>query len=216
MTNQQHSINSGFGAATTAREVLAGIDLSGRYAIVTGGYSGIGLETTRALRGAGAEILVPARRPKTAREALAGLDGVTVDELDLGDLDSVHAFGGRVLEAGRPVDILINNAGIMATPEMRIGSGWEAQFATNHLGHYALTNLIWPLLADGGARVVALSSGDIATRRSAGTTSSSPPAMTSGSPTARPRPPTSCSRCTSTSSARATASAPSPAIPEGS
>jgi NAD(P)-dependent dehydrogenase (short-subunit alcohol dehydrogenase family) len=158
MTNQQHGINSGFGARSTAREVLDGIDLTGRYAIVTGGYSGIGLETTRALRGAGAEVLVPARRPDTAREALAGIDGVTIDELDLGDLDSVHAFGARVLDTARPIDILINNAGIMATPETRIGSGWEAQFATNHLGHYALTNRIWPLLADGGARVVELSS----------------------------------------------------------
>jgi len=161
MTNQQHSIDSGFGAQTTAREVLDGIDLSGRYAIVTGGYSGIGLETTRALRGAGAEILVPARRPDAAREALTGIGGVTVDELDLGDLDSVRAFGGRVLDAGRPIDILINNAGIMATPEARIGMGGvqvESQFATNHLGHYALTNQIWPLLADGGARIVELSS----------------------------------------------------------
>ncbi|MDQ2896327.1 MAG: SDR family NAD(P)-dependent oxidoreductase [Actinomycetota bacterium] len=161
MTNHQHTINSGFGAQTTAREVLDGIDLAGRFAIVTGGYSGIGLETTRALRGAGAEVLVPARRPETAREALAGIGGVTVDELDLGDLDSVRALGARVLDAGRPIDILINNAGIMATPEARIEMGGvqvESQFATNHLGHYALTNQIWPLLADGGARVVELSS----------------------------------------------------------
>lgn len=161
MTNDQHTINSGFGAQTTAQEVLDGIDLAGRYAIVTGGYSGIGLETTRALRGAGAEILVPARRPDVAREALTGIGGVTVDELDLGDLDNVRSFGGRVLDAGRPIDILINNAGVMATPEARIRMGGvqvESQFATNHLGHYALTNQIWPLLADGGARVVELSS----------------------------------------------------------
>jgi NAD(P)-dependent dehydrogenase (short-subunit alcohol dehydrogenase family) len=84
---------------------------------------------------------------------------VEVDELDLGDLDSVHGFGARFLETGRPVDILINNAAIMACPETRVGPGWEAQFATNHLGHYALTNLLWPALtAGGGARVVALSS----------------------------------------------------------
>lgn len=104
MTNDQHTINSGFGAQTTAREVLDGIDLAGRYAIVTGGYSGIGLETTRALRGAGAEILVPARRPDFAREALTGVGGVTVDELDLGDFDNVRSFGGRVLNAGRPIE----------------------------------------------------------------------------------------------------------------
>ena len=82
-----------------------------------------------------------------------------VDELDLGALDSVRAFAERVLDDGRGVDILINNAAIMACPETRVGPGWEAQFATNHLGHFALANLLWPLLADGGgARVVALSS----------------------------------------------------------
>ena len=83
---------------------------------------------------------------------------MTVETLDLGDLDSVSALGRRLVAAGRPIDILINDAGIMATPETRIGDGWEAQFATNHLGHYMLTNLLWPLLADGGGRVVALSS----------------------------------------------------------
>ena len=90
---------------------------------------------------------------------LAGVERVEVDALDLGDLDSVRAFAQRVLDAGRSVDILINNAAIMACPETRVGPGWEAQFATNHLGHFALANLLWPLLAaDGGARVVALSS----------------------------------------------------------
>jgi NAD(P)-dependent dehydrogenase (short-subunit alcohol dehydrogenase family) len=164
-TPQQH-IDSGFGARSTAAEVLGGIDLSGRLAIVTGGYSGIGIETVRALAGAGAQVIVPARRPAVAEEALAGLDGVEVGELDLGDLDSVHAFAGRILDSGRSVDVLINNAAIMACAETRVGPGWEAQFATNHLGHFALTNLLWPALAaEGGARVVALSS--IGHRRSA-------------------------------------------------
>ena len=157
-TPQQH-IGSGFGARSTAREVLTGIDLSGRLAIVTGGYSGIGIETVRALAAAGARVIVPARRPAAAEEVLAGLENVDVDTLDLGDLDSVHAFAGRILDAGRSVDILVNNAAVMACPETRVGPGWEAQFATNHLGHFVLTNLLWPLLAaDGGARVVALSS----------------------------------------------------------
>jgi len=159
MATPQHRINSGFGYRSTAAEVLEGLDLTGRLAIVTGGYSGLGLETTRALTGAGADVVVPARRPEHAREVLAGIDRVTVDELDLGDLDSVHAFAQRTLDAGRSIDILINNAAIMACPETRVGPGWEAQFATNHLGHFALANRLWPLLAaDGGARVVALTS----------------------------------------------------------
>ena len=159
MSTPQHPIHSGFGARSTAAEVLEGIDLTGRLAVVTGGYSGIGIETTRALVGAGATVVVPARRPDVAKQALAGIDRVDVDELDLGDLDSVHAFASRFLESGRSIDIQINNAAIMAAPETRVGPGWEAQFATNHLGHFALTNLLWPaLVADGGARVVALSS----------------------------------------------------------
>src|SRR3954449_9437030 len=158
MATPQHRINSGFGYRSTAAEVLEGLDLTGRLAIVTGGYSGLGLETTRALAGAGADVVVPARRPAHAREVLAGIDRASVDELDLGDLDSVHAFAQRTLDAGRSIDILINNAAIMACPETRVGPGWEAQFATNHLGHFALANRLWPLLADGGARVVALTS----------------------------------------------------------
>src|SRR4051794_15051987 len=159
MRTPQQPIGSGFGARSTAEEVLEGIDLSGRVAVVTGGYSGLGLETVRALAEAGATVVVPARRRGHAQEVLAAVPRVEVDELDLGDLDSVHAFAGRFLDSGRPLDILINNAAVMACPETRVGPGWEAQFATNHLGHFALVNLLWPLLAAGdGARVVALSS----------------------------------------------------------
>ncbi|MGW7422775.1 SDR family NAD(P)-dependent oxidoreductase [Streptomyces sp. NPDC054813] len=157
-TTPQHKIGSGFGADSTADDVLAGLDLGGRLAIVTGGYSGLGLETTRALTKAGAHVVVPARRAEAAREALAGLDGVEVDELDLGDLDSVRGFAERFLASGRPVDFMIDNAGIMACPETRVGPGWEAQFATNHLGHFALVNRLWPALEPGGARVVSVSS----------------------------------------------------------
>src|SRR5215218_9474996 len=113
MATPQHPINSGFGYRTTAAEVLDGIDLSGRLAVVTGGYSGLGYETTKALAGAGAHVVVPARRPDHARETLSGIDDVEVDELDLGDLDSVRRFAGRFLETGRGIDILINNAAIM-------------------------------------------------------------------------------------------------------
>ena len=158
MSTAQHKIGSGFGARSTADDVLRGIDLSGKLAIVTGGYSGLGLETTRALAGAGAHVVVPARRPATAREALADIDGAETDELDLGDLESVRAFAERFLASGRVIDIVIDSAGIMACPETRVGPGWEAQFATNHLGHFALVNRLWPAIAPGGARVVSVSS----------------------------------------------------------
>jgi NAD(P)-dependent dehydrogenase (short-subunit alcohol dehydrogenase family) len=153
----QHKIGSGFGHDSTATDVLAGIDLAGKLAIVTGGYSGLGLETTKALTGAGAQVVVPARRPDAAREALGDL--AEIDELDLGSLDSVQAFADRFLASGRSVDIVIDNAAIMAAPETRVGPGWEAQFATNHLGHFALVNRLWPAIAaDGGGRVVSVSS----------------------------------------------------------
>ncbi|TCC32892.1 SDR family NAD(P)-dependent oxidoreductase [Kribbella speibonae] len=153
----QHKIGSGFGHDSTADDVLAGIDLTGKLAIVTGGYSGLGLETTKALAKAGAQVVVPARRPDAARELLGDL--AEVDELDLGSLESVQAFAERFLASGRSVDIVIDNAAIMASPETRVGPGWEAQFATNHLGHFALVNRLWPAIAaDGGARVVSVSS----------------------------------------------------------
>jgi NAD(P)-dependent dehydrogenase (short-subunit alcohol dehydrogenase family) len=161
MTTAQHKIGSGFGFGSTADDVLAGIDLTGKLAIVTGGYSGLGLETTRALAKAGARVVVPARRRAVAEEAVAGVDGVDgveVDELDLGDLESVCAFAERFLASDRTVDIVINSAAIMACPETRVGPGWEAQFATNHLGHFALVYRLWPAIAPGGARVVSVSS----------------------------------------------------------
>ena len=163
MTNRtrtpQHPIGSGFGHSSTAAEVLEGIDLTGKLAIVTGGYSGIGREAVRALVAAGAHVIVPARRSETAREELAGIDGVEVDELDLADLASVEAFADRFLATGRGIDLVITNAGVMAAPETRVGPGWELQFATNHLGHFALVNRLWPAIVKGGSsRVVALSS----------------------------------------------------------
>ena len=154
----QEPLGSCFGATTTATEVLDGVDLAGRYAVVTGGYSGIGLETTRALVAAGADVLVPARRPDRARAELGDTERTEVAALDLGDLASVATFAEGVLAAGRPIDLMIDNAGIMATPETRVGPGWEAQLATNHLGHFALVNRLWPLVAQGGGRVVSVSS----------------------------------------------------------
>ncbi|MDP9845504.1 SDR family NAD(P)-dependent oxidoreductase [Streptosporangium lutulentum] len=148
------------GTGRSASEVLAGIDLTGRTAVVTGGYSGLGLAATRALAGAGARVVVPARRPDSAEQVLADTQGVEVDRLDLADVNSVRAFAERFRRRQTTLDILIANAGIMACPETRVGPGWEAQFATNHLGHYTLTQLVWPTLAAAGAaRVVSVSSG---------------------------------------------------------
>jgi NAD(P)-dependent dehydrogenase (short-subunit alcohol dehydrogenase family) len=157
MSTPQEPIGSGFGFETTVDEVLAGIDLSGKLAVVTGGYSGIGIEDVRAFSAAGAAVVVPARRPDQARAALSGVERVEVHELDLANPDSVRAFSERFLRSDRPIDVLVNNAGIMANPETRVGAGWESQFATNHLGHFALTNRLWPALAD-GARVISVSS----------------------------------------------------------
>lgn len=159
MTSSQNPLGSGFGADTTTADVLGDRDLSGTLAVVTGGYSGIGLATVAALAGAGARVVVPARRPDAARQALADVDGVEVDELDLADPDSIGGFADRFLSRGQAIDVLVANAGIMAAPLQRVGPGWEAQLATNHLGHYALVCRLWPALAaDGGARVVSVSS----------------------------------------------------------
>lgn len=155
----QAPISSGFGPHTTAHEALAGLDLSEKIAIVTGGYSGVGLETTRALAEAGATVIVPARTPEKARAAIAGIPQVELEELDLIDPASIDAFAQRFLNSGRQLDILINNAGIMAPPLVRDARGYESQFATNHLGHFQLTERLWPALVQAGsARVVSVSS----------------------------------------------------------
>ncbi len=159
MTSEQKPLKSGFGAETTAREALAGRDLTGKTAIVTGGYSGVGLETTRALAEAGATVLVPARTPEKARTALAGIPRVELETLDLINPASIDAFAQRFLKSGRSLEILINNAGIMAPPLERDARGYESQFATNHLGHFQLTVRLWPALKQtGSARVVSVSS----------------------------------------------------------
>lgn len=159
MSTPQAPINSGYGMRTTAREALGGRKLDGKVAIVTGGYSGLGLETTRALSEAGATVIVPARTPDKARAALAGIARVEQDALDLADPASIDAFAQRFLASKRPLHILINNAAIMASPLTRDARGYEAQFATNHLGHFQLTARLWTALAEArGARVVSLSS----------------------------------------------------------
>lgn len=156
---QQKPMGTGFGLRSTAADVLKGIDLKGKNAIVTGGYSGIGIEAVKALVAAGASVTVPARRPDKAREELAGIPNVEVGELDLADLKSVKKFADSYVATGKPLHMLINNAAIMANPETRVGPNWESQFATNHLGHYALMAGLAPALkAANGARVVSVSS----------------------------------------------------------
>jgi NAD(P)-dependent dehydrogenase (short-subunit alcohol dehydrogenase family) len=155
-------ITTPFGATSTAAEVISGIDLTGRRAIVTGGSSGIGVETARALATAGAQVTLAVRNvpagERTAQEISesTGNTDVHVGELDLSDLSSVARF---VAGWDGPLHVLIDNAGMMASPLMRTPQGWEMQFATNHLGHFALaTGLHGALAAAGGARVVSVSS----------------------------------------------------------
>jgi NAD(P)-dependent dehydrogenase (short-subunit alcohol dehydrogenase family) len=154
----QVPIDSGFTAANTAADVVKGIDLTGKIAIVTGGYVGIGLEVTKALLLAGATVVVPVRTPEKAAANLAGL-AVETFPLDLLDPASIDAFAAHFNASKRPLHILINNAAIMASPLIRDSRGYEAQFSTNHLGHFQLTARLWPaLVLAGGARVVSVSS----------------------------------------------------------
>ncbi len=153
----QTPINSQFNASSTTAEVLHGLILRDKTAIVTGGYSGLGFETTQALALSGVSVIVGARNVLAAQEKLAGMPNVVIKPLDLSDLDSVKEFSDGIVNSGIRVDMLICNAGIMACPEQRVGKDWESQFATNHIGHYALTNLIWSTLKP-GARIVCVSS----------------------------------------------------------
>lgn len=160
MTTNQHPIETGFTAADTAVDVLAGIDLTGKNAIVTAGHTGLGLEMTRALSGAGATVTVAARNPDRAAEAVAGIDRVEARRLDLSDPSSIDAFVDVYLDSGRALHILINSGGIMGGPLVRDDRGLESHFAINHLGHFQLTTGLFPALrAARGARVVTLTSG---------------------------------------------------------
>jgi NAD(P)-dependent dehydrogenase (short-subunit alcohol dehydrogenase family) len=155
-------IRTPFGFRSTAAEVVAGIDLTGKRAIVTGASSGIGIETARALAGAGAQVTLAVRNTQagstTAADIAAstGRDDIAVAELEVTEPASVGAFASTW---EGPLDILVNNAGVMMTPERRTSQGWELQFATNHLGHFALaTALHDPLASAGSARIVVVSS----------------------------------------------------------
>ncbi len=159
MLAQQSPIGSGFGAASTAEEVIGKISLVGKSAVVTGGYSGIGLETVRVFRAAGAKVFVPARDMAKARKALIEMPDVVVAHMDLLDPVSIDTFADRVLAETSALHILVNNAGVMGSPLARDSRGNESQFSANHLGHFQLTCRLWPaLVGANGARVVALSS----------------------------------------------------------
>jgi NAD(P)-dependent dehydrogenase (short-subunit alcohol dehydrogenase family) len=163
MTSHTALITTPFGFEATAAEVINGISLAGKNAIVTGASSGIGVETARALAGAGAAVTLAVRDltagERVAEDIRAGTSNPAVDvrRLDLADLASVRGFTKAF---DKPLHILVNNAGVMALPDRQLGSGgWEQQMATNHLGHFALaTGLHGALTAAGGARIVSLSS----------------------------------------------------------
>ena len=154
------------GAEKTTTDVIAGIDLRGKTAVVTGASSGLGLETVRTLLGAGARVIMAARPGAKLDAALtavrADFPQATVDAvpLELTDFSSVRVCAERVARLTQKIDLLINNAGIMAVPFARTSAGCESQFGTNHIGHFLLTNLLLPLLlTTGKARIVNLSSG---------------------------------------------------------
>ncbi|MEU4532080.1 SDR family NAD(P)-dependent oxidoreductase [Micromonospora ureilytica] len=151
-------ITTPFGFESTADEVLAGVDLTGKRAIVTGGATGIGRETTRALATAGAEVTIATRDVNAGRQVAESTPGnIRVVPLDLADLDSVDAFT-RAWQG--PLHMLVNNAGVMAVPDRRLtAQGHELQFGTNYLGHFALTVGLHDVLAAAGeARIVSVSS----------------------------------------------------------
>lgn len=158
-TIDQQPLDSSFSATSSAVDVMADVDLSDVTAVVTGGYSGLGLETTRALAAARARVIVPARRPGIARATLADLEGCEVIPMDLTDLDSVRTAAAHINSSVDKLELLMSVAGVMATPERRVGPGWEAQLAANHFGHFVLACELYPLMAAAdSARVVVNSS----------------------------------------------------------
>lgn len=155
----QKPINSGFNAKSTTEEVIKGIDLSGKTAIVTGGNTGIGLETVKTLAAAGATVIVPARNVEKAKENLHGIPNVEIEAMDLMDPASIDHFAEKFLASGRSLHLLINNAGIMWVPFRKDVRGIESQLATNYLAQFQLTARLWPALKSAnGARVVNVSS----------------------------------------------------------
>lgn len=155
----QIPLRSGFNATSTASDVIKGIDLTGKIAIVTGGNTGIGLETVKILAAAGATVIVPARDIEKGKKNLQGISNVELQAMDLMSPDAMDAFAAKFLATGRTLHILINNAGIMWVPLRRDSRGIESQLATNYLAQFHLTARLWPALQKAhGARVVNVSS----------------------------------------------------------
>lgn len=155
----QKHLGSGFNSKSTADEVIKGISLTGKIAIVTGGNTGIGLETTKILAAAGATVIVPARDIEKAKKNLNGISNVEIETMDQIDPKSIDSFAEKFLASGRPLHLLINNAGIMWVPLRRDSRGIESQLATNYLGQFHLVAQLWPALKKAnGARVINVSS----------------------------------------------------------
>jgi NAD(P)-dependent dehydrogenase (short-subunit alcohol dehydrogenase family) len=155
----QKPISSGFNATSTAADVIKDIDLTGKIVIVTGGNAGIGLETTKVLAAAGATVIVPARDIEKAKKNLQRIANMELERMDFMNPQSIDAFAEKFLASGRPLHLLINNAGIMWVPLRRDSRGIESQLATNYLGQFHLTSRLWPALKKAnGARVINVSS----------------------------------------------------------
>ncbi|MGN6416399.1 MAG: SDR family NAD(P)-dependent oxidoreductase [Pseudobacter sp.] len=155
----QHPLSNGFNAQSTTADVIRGIDLTGKTAIVTGGNAGIGLETTKTLAAAGATVIIPARDVEKAKRNLEGVARVEIEAMDIMDPLSINAFAQTFLSSHRPLHLLINNAGIMWVPFRKDARGIESQLATNYIGQFHLTAALWPALKQAnGARVVNVSS----------------------------------------------------------
>ncbi|WP_375586892.1 SDR family NAD(P)-dependent oxidoreductase [Flagellimonas aurea] len=155
----QKPIGSGFNAKSTSTEVIKGIDLTGKIAIVTGGNTGIGLETVKTLANAGATVVVPSRNIEKAKKNLQGIDNVEIEEMDLLNHNSIDAFADRFLASGRPLHLLINNAGIMWVPLRRDNRGFESQLTVNYLAQFQVTAKLWTTLKKAnGARIINVSS----------------------------------------------------------
>jgi NAD(P)-dependent dehydrogenase (short-subunit alcohol dehydrogenase family) len=161
MTSEQVPLGTPFTPASTASDVLEGVDLRGKAAVVTGGHSRLGREVSRALAEAGATVTVASRDVARARATVDGIPRIRVEQLDLTDPDSVDAFAERWIATGKSLDMLVNNAAVLFGPELRLDTrGNELAFSTSHLGHFQLTLALIPALrAANGARVVNVTSG---------------------------------------------------------
>lgn len=155
----QQPIGSGFNATSTTTEVIKGIDLTDKIAIVTGGYAGIGLETTKILASAGATVIIPAKDIEKAKKNLEGIPNIELEFMDLMNPNTIEDFTEKFLNSKRSLHLLINNAGIMWVPLRRNALGYESQLVTNYLSVFQLTAKLWPALKQAnGARVVNVSS----------------------------------------------------------